>query len=225
MIIAIHQPQFMPWLGYFDKIDLADAFVYLDNVQFKKNEYQNRNRIKTSQGWQWLTVPVTYRYPEKICEVKIDNKANWKKKHLMSIKTNYKKTPYFDLYFQEIVGLYSKNYEYLSDFNIASVEMISRLLGLDKKTHKASGIKGLREEPTLRLVDICKSLCGDTYLSGRDGKEYMDISAFTREGIEVVFQEFNHPIYPQLYGDFNPFMSSIDMLFNCGKESLKVLRA
>lgn len=214
----------MPWLGYFDKMARADIFVYLDNVQFKKNEYQNRNRIKTSQGWQWLTVPVTYSYPERICEVRINNKVNWKKKHLMSIETNYRKAPYFDDCFLEIERLYSRDYEYLFEINVESIEMLSRLFGIDKKTYRASLISGLREEPTLRLIDICRYLNADTYLSGESGRDYMDMSAFAREGIKVIFQDFNHPVYPQLYGNFLPFMSSVDLLFNCGSESLNILR-
>ncbi len=112
----------MPWIGYFDKMDRADVFVYLDNVQFRKNEFQNRNKIKTSQGWQWLTVPVSYNFPASIEEVKIQNNLNWKRKHLGSIQTNYQKALYFDKYYQDIFELYAKDYEFLFEINIDSAE-------------------------------------------------------------------------------------------------------
>ena len=112
MIIAIHQPQFMPWLGYFDKMDSCDAFVLLDNVQYKKNEYQNRNRIKTSNGWQWLTVPACYKFPQKINEVLIDNSVNWQKKHICALQTNYGKSPFFEKYIKHFKGFYDKDWNF-----------------------------------------------------------------------------------------------------------------
>src|SRR3972149_6060262 len=118
MIAAIHQPQFIPWLGYFDKIDQSDVFIFLDNVQYKKNEYQNRNRIKTVDGWQWLTVPVLYKFPQKINEVRINNKIDWKKKHLHALITNYSRAKYFERYIEYFKELYSKEWEIISDINI-----------------------------------------------------------------------------------------------------------
>ena len=106
MIVAIHQPQYLPWLGYFDKIRRADAFCFLDNVQYKKNDWQNRNRLKTAQGWQWLTVPVHYRYPQKISEVTINNAAKWKNKHLQALISNYSRAPFF----KEISDIFEKAY-------------------------------------------------------------------------------------------------------------------
>lgn len=224
MIVAIHQPQFMPWLGYIDKIDRCDVFVLLDNVQFKKNEYQNRNRIKTANGWQWLTVPVIYRYPERIIDVRIDNRTDWRRKHLVAIRTNYSRAAYFKDYYKEIAKIYMREYEYLCDINIESVRTILRLFGIEKRIYRASSMDGLREDPTLRLVDICKYVNGDTYLSGVGGKDYLDLSAFKKEGIGVIFQNFHHPRYPQLYGEFLSSMSAIDLLFNCGDKSLAILR-
>ncbi|QTA79487.1 WbqC-like domain-containing protein [Desulfonema limicola] len=113
MTAAVHQPQYLPWLGYFDKMDKADVFCYLDNVQFKKNEWQNRNRIKTSKGWQWITMPVCYRFPQKINEVEINNNVKWQRKHLQALITNYSKSPFFEKflpflirYFQMILNLF-----------------------------------------------------------------------------------------------------------------------
>ena len=223
-VIAIHQPQYLPWLGYFDKLDRCDVFCLLDTVQYKKNEFQNRNRIKTAQGLQWLTVPVTYRFPQRIHEVGVNQTVDWQRKHLQALKTNYSKAPYFDTYFARFEEFYQQSYELLAEVNVACLRLLMELLGLERKLVQASSLQVGTEDPTLRLVEICKSLGGDTYLSGRDGAKYMDETSFHNHQIQVVFQDFNHPDYPQCYGPFEPNISIIDLLFNCGSESLNLIR-
>jgi hypothetical protein len=223
MLITIHQPQYLPWLGYLDKIDKADVFVILDNVQFKKNEWQNRNRIKTAQGCQWITVPVLYRFPEKINEVRINNKANWSRKHLQAFITNYSNSTYFGNYKSFFEDIFSRSWERLVDINIEIIKFLISALDLKTKLVIASDLK-LREEPTERLIDICKTLNGNKYLAGKDGNKYMNLELFDKEGIEVIFQDFKHPVYNQLFGKFEPYMSAIDLLFNCGDNSLEILR-
>ncbi|MBC8550944.1 MAG: WbqC family protein [Candidatus Brocadiales bacterium] len=223
MLIAIHQPQYLPWLGYLDKIDKADVFVILDNVQFKKNEWQNRNRIKTAQGCQLITVPVLYRFPEKIDEVRINNKENWSRKHLQALITNYSKSTYFDNYKSFFEDIFSRSWNRLVDINIEIIQFLISALNLKTKLVMASDLK-LREEPTERLIDICKTLNGNKYLAGKDGNKYMNLELFDKEGIEVIFQDFKHPVYNQLFGDFEPYMSAVDLLFNCGENSLEILR-
>ena len=223
MLITIHQPQYLPWLGYLDKIDKADVFVILDNVQFKKNEWQNRNRIKTAQGCQWITVPVLYRLPEKINEVRINNKTNWSRKHLQALITNYSKSTYFDNYKSFFEDIFSRSWDRLVDINIEIIKFLISALELKTKLVMASDLK-LREEPTERLIDICKTLNGNKYLAGKDGNKYMNLELFDKEGIEVIFQDFKHPVYNQLFGDFEPYLSAIDLLFNCGDNSLEILR-
>ncbi len=223
MLITIHQPQYLPWLGYLDKIDKADVFVILDNVQFKKNEWQNRNRIKTAQGCQWITVPVLYRLPEKINEVRINNKTNWSRKHLQALITNYSKSTYFDNYKSFFEDIFSRSWDHLVDVNIEIIKFLIIALELKTKLVMASDLK-LREEPTERLIDICKTLNGNKYLAGKDGNKYMNLELFDKEGIEVIFHDFKHPVYNQLFGDFEPYLSAIDLLFNCGDNSLEILR-
>lgn len=223
MIVAIHQPQFMPWLGYYDKIVRSDIFVFLDNVQFKKNEFQNRNKIKTAQGWMWLTVPVLYAYPERINEVKINNRVDWRKKHVKTLAINYQKAPYFHSLFPELERFYAGDAEYISEVNKESVLLLLRLLGVHKKTEVASSLGDLPEEPSERLAAICECLSADTYLSGSGGKDYLDLEPFNKKGIAVAFQTFKPPIYPQLYGDFIPNLSLLDLLFNHGPDSLNIL--
>lgn len=224
MIIAIHQPQHLPWLGYLDKIDRADIFVLLNNVQYKKNEWINRNKIKTSNGSQWLTVPVSYSHPEKINNVKIDNKTNWGKKHLNALITNYSKSDYFEQHLPFFKDVYSRIWEYLSSLNLHIVEYLVKAFDIKTEIILASDFK-LSEEPTERLIDICKILKGDIYLSGPHGRNYLNTERFKDENIGVVFQDFKHPVYQQLYGDFLPFMSSIDLLLNHGPQSIEIIRS
>ena len=223
-VVAIHQPQFLPWLGYLDKLDRSDVFCLLDIVQYKKNEFQNRNKIKTSQGWQWLTVPVTYRFPERILEVGVNPTVDWRRKHLRSLETSYRKAPFFDNYIMRFEEFYQQSYEMLADVNVASIELLMELLGLERKLVLASSLQVDTEDPTLRLVQICQTLGGAAYLSGKDGANYMDLDTFRSQQLEIVFQDFNHPEYPQCFGPFEPNMSVIDLLFNCGPESLAILR-
>jgi hypothetical protein len=223
MMASIHQPQYVPWIGYIDKIDRSDVFILLDNVQYKKNEWQNRNRIKTAQGWQWLTVPVLYRFPERINEVRINNKVEWRRKHMMAIEMNYRKAPYFREYFPYFEDIYRKNWEGLVDINISLIKMIVDFFGIKKKILIASEIE-TRDEPDGRLIDICKSVGADTYLSGKDGSKYMDMEVFDKAGIKVVIQDFEHPVYPQLYEGFEPNLSCIDLLFNCGDKGIEMVR-
>jgi hypothetical protein len=221
LIVAVHQPQYLPWLGYFDKIRRADRFCYLDSVQYKKNDWQNRNRIKTAQGWQWLTVPVQYRFPQKICDVTIDNRGNWKKKHLQSLISNYRRAPFFKKFAELFEEVYSKDWLFLSELNIALIERIKTVFGLDRRPAVRSSELSLREDPTDRLIDICRKLKADAYLSGRDGVKYMDLERFKQSGIQIIIQEFVHPFYPQLFKKFQPRMSVVDLLFNCGPESIE----
>ena len=223
MIVAVHQPQYLPWLGYFDKIRRADVFCYLNDVQYKKNEWQNRNRIKTAQGWQWITVPVRYRFPQKINEVYINNAVEWKKKHLQAMVTNYNRAPYF----KQVVGIledaFSKDWEFISELNVHLIESLKIMLNLETKRSVHSSNLELREEPTDRLIDICKALGADTYLAGQGGIEYMDLERFEKSGLKVIIQEFKHPVYPQLFEEFQSHLSIVDLLCNCGPESMNII--
>jgi hypothetical protein len=225
LIVAVHQPQYLPWLGYFDKMIQADVFCYLDNVQYKKSEWQNRNRIKTAQSWQWLTVPVRYRFPQKINEVEVNNTQKWHKKHLQALITNYSKAPYFKDYLSPLEEFLGKGWELLSELNISLIECLREFLGLDHKPAVPASSLSLSDEPTERLIDICKSVGANTYLCGQDGQKYMDLDRFKENGIRVITQEFKHPVYPQLYSEFQSHLSAVDLLFNCGPQSVEIIRA
>jgi hypothetical protein len=224
MTVSIHQPQYLPWLGFYDKVDRADVYVILDTVQFKKNEYQNRNRIKTAQGWQWITVPVGYRFPQRIDEVTVNNESPWAHKHRQALVTNYSGSPHFDHVFPALDAILQTRWDRISDLNRRTVEVLMGLLDIDTPVRSA-GEWELSDDPTGRLVDICKRLDAGTYLSGAGGRNYLDLAQFEEAGIHVVFQEFSHPEYAQQFGTFEPYMSTVDLLFNCGPESLNIIRS
>ena len=224
MIVAVHQPQYLPWLGYFDKMRRADVFCYLNDVQYIKNEWQNRNRIKTVQGWQWLTVPVRYRFPEKINEVAINNTTGWQKKHLQALTTNYSRAPYYKSYRAIFEETLSTEWEFISELNIHLLEALRTALNLEEKPTVISSDLDLRDEPNDRLIDICKALGADTYLAGEGGANYMDLERFKKNRINVVIQEFEHPVYAQQFDEFQSHLSIVDLLFNCGPESMDVIR-
>lgn len=223
VIVAIHQPQYLPWIGYIHKLVTADAFCFLDNVQYKKNEWQNRNRIKTAEGWQWLTVPVRYRFPQQIDDVAIDNNTPWQKKHRHALHTNYRRSAFFDEVWAALAEGFHRRWQRLADVNIFFVERICDYLGLGAKLRVRASRMTLRDDPTDRLIDICKSLGAGTYLSGPDGAGYMDLERFRSAGIQVVFQDFVPPAYPQQFNGFEPRLSIVDMLFNCGPRTAELL--
>jgi len=223
MIVAVHQPQYLPWLGYFDKICRADFFVLLDNVQFKKNEWQNRNKIKTAQGWQWLTVPVKYKFPQLINEVTINNTVRWQHKQRQAILSNYKKAPcyhYLDGFFDEI---FSHAWQSISQLNIRVVIRLAKILGIDTPIFVASELGDFPNDPDERLIAITAHFKADAYLAGSGGRQYMDLLKFRERGIEVLFQDYKHPVYDQRFGEFVPYMSAIDLILNHGENSLAIL--
>lgn len=218
MIAAIHQPQFLPWLGYFDKMKKADAFCYLDNVQYKKNEWQNRNQIKSSNGRTWITVPVQYRFPQKIYEVKVNNRTDWKKKHLLTIASCYGKSNFFKEYISFFQEMYNLNWDRLVDLNIYGSEQLRQIFGISLEKVVVASKLELSDHPTDRLIDICHVLGCDTYLSGSGGRNYLELERFQARGVKVVFQDFEPPLYTQRFGEYLSHLSVIDWLFNCGTD-------
>jgi hypothetical protein len=223
-ILAAHQPQYLPWLGYFDKMDQADVFVLLENVQFKKNEWQNRNRIRTAVGWQWLTVPVRHCFPQTIAEVEIDDRTAWTRKHLQALKQNYGRAPHVDALMPQLEAALESPGSHLAPLNIGLIDLVTGVLGIDTPTVLGSDVPA-REEPNARLIDLCRALQADIYLSGAGAHEYLDVDAFAAAGIEVRFQAFEHPVYAQRYQPFEPFLSVVDLVMNCGGESLSIIRS
>ncbi|MFC1492108.1 WbqC family protein [Nitrospinota bacterium] len=222
MIVSIHQPAYLPWLGHFHKIFLSDVFVFLDTVQLEKNGFVNRNRVRTHSGVQWLTLPVLMKghMDKTIGEMKINPTVRWKEKHLRTIEQAYHTRPHYERYAKGIEDLIGDAGESLSDFLLEMLRFFLDALGMgDKRIVPASELnpEGKRSE---MLLDICKKVGADVYLSGDGAKEYLDEAPFREAGIGVEFQGFQHPEYDQGAERFEPNLAVIDALFNLGGEAV-----
>jgi len=215
-VVAIHQPNYIPHPALFDKIRNCDIFVFLDSVQYTKNSFINRNRIKTPKGWTWLTIPVHASIKSKICEVTIDNSKQWQKHHWKSLMFNYGSSSHFAKS-NFIKGMYEGEWSNLSKFNIALIVLLCHALKIDTPEFVKSSELEVCGKKTRLLLDICKKVGADVYLSGKSGKNYLNVNLFEREGIRVQFQKYKCPFYKQQFGKFIPNLSVIDMLFNVGK--------
>ncbi len=226
MIVAIHQPNYIPWLGYFYKIYLCDIFVYLDDVPYTKNSIINRNKLKTAQGAAWLTVDVLSkgRYGQLIKDVEINNNVPWSKNHWKTISQNYAKAPYFTEYRSFFEQIYLKRWERLADLNESLIGATCQLLGLRNAKFVKSSSLEVSGASTQLLVNICKVVGADTYLAGFGSKKYMDEAAFEKASLKFRYSDFKRPTYRQLWGDFIPDLSIIDLLFNEGERSLEILK-
>ncbi len=221
--IGIHQPEYLPWLGFCKKMSQCDIFVFFDDVQFEKKEFQNRNKIRTYNGMTTLTVPVIAKQQSKINQVKIDNTKNWANKHVKSILSNYSKSQYFKNYKEEIEKIYNNKFNSLLELNLKLIELFKTHLDIKTKTFLSSelNVDGKGSE---KILNICRKLNGDTYISGAIwASKNLDISKFQKNGIEVILQNFVHPTYKQCYEQFIPNMSTIDLLFNEGENSINIL--
>lgn len=224
MILTAHQPVYLPWLGLFHKIALADTFVSFNQVQYLPKDWNNRNKIKTATGETWLTVPVLRKgYREKsICEIEINNNEPWRRKHWRSIYLNYKNAPYFEKYAPFFEDVYQREWHYLTDLNEFMLRWFLDTLGIKVKFLKASDFR-FRGQKSDLVLDMCKQLGSDVYIFGALGRDYAQVEDFEAAGIRVMFQDYQHPIYPQQYEGFISHLSIIDLLFNCGDESLDIL--
>lgn len=224
MILTAHQPVYLPWLGLFHKIALADKFVSFNQVQYLPKDWNNRNKIKTNAGAIWLTVPVhkTGHREKPISDIEIDNTTPWQRKHWKSIYLNYKNAPHFSKYSDFFEDVYKKEWKNLTDLNDYMLKHFLEILGiktefLDARDFKFEGYKNAL------VLDMCKKLNADIYIFGKLGKDYADVDSFKSNGIEVIFQDYNHPVYPQMHGEFVSHISILDLLFNCGDKSLEIL--
>lgn len=224
MVIAIQQPEHVPWLGFFDKMASVDEYVYLDNVQFKKRYFENRNKIRTADKWGWLTVPVITKglYRQKINEVEIDNSRDWRKKYLNSIRASYGRSDFFKDVFYGLEDLINKEYKRLLDLNLSLIQFVRAYTGINTPVSKSSDISEGKGSDL--ILDICLKRKAHVYISGPDGRDYLKLEDFKKNNIEVRYHDYMHPEYKQLNQPFISHMSVIDLLFNCGKEALGIIK-
>ncbi|HSZ01817.1 MAG TPA: WbqC family protein, partial [Terriglobales bacterium] len=230
MKIAISQPAYLPWLGYLDLIDQVDTFVLLDNVQFEKQSWQHRNRIKTPAGLQWLTVPVLFRgrFGQLINEVEIRDVEFWRNQ-VRAIELNYRRTPFFDNYFQDLSARMRTTNSctaLIADLDIRLIEWFMDVLGIQTPLLLSSRL----EQPGRRtelLANICESIGAKQYLSPLGSSAYLlqEIHVLLEKDIDVAFQHYEHPQYRQLFRPFCPYASILDLIFNEGERALEVLRS
>lgn len=219
MILTAHQPAYLPWLGLFHKIAISDDFVVLDDVQFEKNSFTNRNKIKTPQGPIWLTVPVLIsgHTDKHIKDMEINNKEDWRSKHWKGLYMNYKKAPYFSKYSGFFEDLYKKDWDKLFPLLKYTMDYFLKELKVQTKVHLQSDLNISSKKEQL-ILDLCDHFRANVFVFGALGKDYADVNSFENKGIKLVFQEYDHPRYPQLWGEFQPNLAIVDLLFNAGPE-------
>jgi hypothetical protein len=225
MRIAILQPSYLPWLGFFEQMNRSDQFILFDDVQFTRRDWRNRNRVRVLEGSVWLTVPVIQKnkYDQSLLETKIDNSTSWKRKHLETIRCYYSKTPFFDKHFPWCERIFNSDWNFLLDLSLETIEYLKRELKINTPLLRSSEL-GEAGNKTERLISICKQLGATQYLSGDSAKNYISEKDFSDQGIELEYQKYQHPEYPQRYEGFVPFLSTIDLLFNCGDKSMEFLK-
>lgn len=227
MLVTIHQPEHLPWLGFFDKARRADLLVLLDGVQFRKNYFQNRNRVRTSTGSAWVTVPVLTKGSshQNIRDVQINDEGSprWREKYWGTVEQAYRRAPFWNDYQQPLRDVLWSETASLAALNESLIKLLCDWFAIAVPTVRSSELEvdGARSD---LLLAICRRVGADRYLSGISGREYLDVASFEQAGIGVEFHEFHHPLYRQQREPFMPCMSSVDLLFNHGSESAGILR-
>ena len=220
------QPGYLPWIGFFDQMRRADVFVYYDDVQYDKHGWRNRNRVKSPDGPQWLTVPVRHHGlgQPSINDVEIDSRAPWARKHIGTLRQFYAKAPFARHYLPELEELLTRPWARLVDLDIAVVALLAKWLGISPEIYRSSE-QGIPGEQSERLLRLCEHFGATRYLSGSAARDYLDVALFAGRGVEVAWQDYVHPEYPQQFGAFVPYLSAIDLLLNCGEESRTILES
>jgi hypothetical protein len=226
--VAISQSNYIPWRGYFDNIAQVDEFVLYDDMQYTRRDWRNRNKIKTPNGLIWLTIPVEVKgkYFQKIKDTKVSD-HKWALKHLNAIKLNYSKADNFKEVFPLIENLYQQaaQLEYLSEINYLFLKNICDFLGINTTLRFSSEFDTSEENKTQRLVNICKELGATEYYSGPAAKDYMEENLFSKENIAVKYYDYSgYKEYNQLHGDFEPYVSIIDLLLNEGENARNYMK-
>lgn len=217
------QPGYLPWLGYFDQLRRADLFVHYDDVQYDKHGWRNRNRIRSAaaEGWSWLTVPVLTggRFGARIDAVEIDPRTRWATKHWRTLAQEYGKTPHWARVAAALEPIYQREWRLLVDLDLALIEALAGLLELPlPRTVRSSQLPEVPpgDDPTERLLALCRHFGADEYFSGAAARDYLDVERFTREGIRVEFQAYEHPTYAQTRPGFVSHLAALDLLCNAG---------
>jgi len=226
IIVTGHQPVYLPWLGLFHKISLADIYIFMDDVQYLEKDWNNRNKIKTPHGAKWLTVPVSVKKSASalLKDIMIDTsrrgtKDDWQLEHWKTIEGNYKRAPHFKTYAPFFEDIYvKKTWEKLAELNEYQLKYFLEVLGIKTKFYKASEV-GFTQKKSDLVLEHCLKFKASVCVTGAMGKDYIKEEDFANHSIKVYFQNYQHPVYQQLWGEFAPFMTVADLLFNHGEAS------
>jgi len=229
VILTAHQPNYLPYLGFIEKIAKADIFLIVDNVQFVKRGpfgWIHRNKIRNPQGWQWLSLDCLTKgkYQQNINEVQFKPGSPHLRKHWRAIEVNYQKAPYFEQYSHFFKAIYlEQEWKSLADLSSTLIKSLMDAFDINVPLNRTSTLNITGKASEL-IVNMCLEVGASSYLSGIHGKDYLNLPLFEEKGIELIFQDYTHPIYTQCWqGDFQPYMSALDLLFNHGPESKKIL--
>lgn len=222
MIVFVHQPEYIPWIGFFDKLARCDTFVIYDDAQYQHGGFHNRNKIRTRIGWRWLTVPIIHGHPQTIKDVKIAGKE-WKNKQLGLITQNYRHAPFYKQYYPLFRDAINSDHELLIGLNLHLIKAVAEALNIKVNMVRSSEFPYLGREKNEKLVSICKHMGADVYLSGSGGRNYVNEELFREAKITVQWHSYTHPAYKQTFEGFQPNMSILDLLFNIGAEAKQTL--
>jgi hypothetical protein len=230
MILAAHQPAYLPWLGYLDKVARSDVFIVVDDVQYEAQNFQNRNRVKINNGVSWLTVPLVHGpQEERVCDKLIapspSPREDWRRRAWRTFQIHYGRAPHFKRYAAALEEVYLQPWRSLVDLDLHLLTLTMHWLGIARPV-LCSSTMDIRGQKTDRILELCRRVRADTYLSGAGGSMgYLDVKMLEAEGIHVAWQAFRHPVYPQLYPrlGFVPRLGAIDLILNCGPSSRDIL--
>lgn len=226
MIVSISQPGYFPWLGFFDRILKSDVVIILDHVQLEKNSFVPRNKIRKSDGWLWLTVPVIKRgrfgnLP--INQVEINRDTKWAEKHAKTIKNCYSRAPFFAEHIKEIESILENDWFYMSALLERSIQFLMKKFEIERRMVRSSELRPAGRKADL-VVELCQKVGATQYISGPLGRSYLTQDAFLENGIDLLFHDYEHPVYTQTYEGFEPYMSGLDLLLNHGPASVDILK-
>ena len=226
MIIVISQPMYFPWAGMLEQLRAADTFVFYPDVQFSKGSFVNRVQVKTAEGTKWLTVPLCgFRLGQQIKDVKINNQRDWRREHLQILHNAYHSAPHANEMLKLVESVYASDYESVGSLSEASELALCEYFGIGSHGKFLSSEKlGIEGSGSRRVLDIVRALGGDTYLTGHGASKYLDHEGFELAGVRVEYMDYAKTPYPQLHGEFTPYVSALDLIANTGSSGINFIR-
>lgn len=222
--IAIMQPVYLPWMGYFEQMAVCDEFMFLDDVQYTKKDWRNRNKIRTKTDWMWLTIPVQRaKFGQTLSETKISYSENWTAKHLADIRTNYAPCPYYQDIYDILAAAFTQQPVLLTDLTVSLTRQLAEYMGIHTPISFASDVPRVSPDRHDRIIELCRARNADLVYTGPAAKAYMDLDFLRNAGLEVIFQNYQHPHYKQHFPGFESHMAIIDLLMNHGPGAREIL--